>query len=289
MSSADAEPGNSNATRASAADHRASDRGSIWLRSVAQERQSSVWTFARSGAAIQSPSAMGVARPSGVCGGVGRAGSRRARRRRTSPTRVGDGGGRGLEGQARGRLPARLGDDRRPALPESGRADRGQRREPGIVLPRRPSPTLGTFVLEGQTVRFEPAAGAAVDLQGARVSAPVVLKDDGSGPADELTSGTVKMAVHVSGARRSLRVWDPGGPLARGFKGFTWFPIQTDYRVTGRFIADAAPRTLQVTNTFGDARHLHHGRRRRVHAQRADAAPAAVHHAAQALLHRVQG
>ena len=38
-----------------------------------------------------------------------------------------------------------------------------------------------------------------MDLQGARVSAPVVLKDDGSGPADELTSGTVKMAVHVSG------------------------------------------------------------------------------------------
>jgi hypothetical protein len=91
-----------------------------------------------------------------------------------------------------------------------------------------------------------------VDLKGARVTSPVVLKDDGSGPADELTSGTVKMAVHVSGARRSLRVWDPDGPLARGFKGFTWFPIQDEYRVVGQFIADATPRTLQVTNTFGD-------------------------------------
>ena len=121
-----------------------------------------------------------------------------------------------------------------------------------IVLPPAVSATLGAFVLDGQAVRFEPAPGAAVDVNGVRATAPVVLKDDGSGAADELTSGTVKMAVHVSGDRRSLRVWDPEGPLARGFKGFTWFPIQTDYRVTGQFIADAAPRTVRVTNTFGD-------------------------------------
>ena len=62
----------------------------------------------------------------------------------------------------------------------------------------------------------------------------------------------VTIAVHVSGDRRSLRVWDPDGPLARGFKGFTWFPIQGDHRVMGRFIPDAQPRTLQVINTFGD-------------------------------------
>ena len=121
-----------------------------------------------------------------------------------------------------------------------------------IVLPPAVPAILGTFVLEGQAVRFEPAPGAAVDLNGTRVTAPVVLKDDGSASADELTSGAVKMAVHVSGARRSLRVWDPEGPLARGFKGFTWFPIQPEYRVTGRFIADATPRSVQVNNTFGD-------------------------------------
>jgi uncharacterized protein len=121
-----------------------------------------------------------------------------------------------------------------------------------IVLPRPVPATLGSFVLDGRAVRFEPAPGADVFLSGARVAGPVTLKDDGGGSADVLTYGTVKMAVHVSGERLSLRVWDPDGPLARGFKGFTWFPIQDQYRVTGRFITDAAPRTLQVTNTFGD-------------------------------------
>jgi uncharacterized protein (DUF1684 family) len=121
-----------------------------------------------------------------------------------------------------------------------------------VVLPESAPATIGRFVVAGTTVRFEPAPGAPVDLKGARVTAPVVLKDDGSPDADELVTGTVTIAVHVSGERRSLRVWDPEGPLARGFKGFTWFPIQLDQRVTGRFIPDASPRTLQVTNTFGD-------------------------------------
>src|SRR5436190_4681783 len=114
-----------------------------------------------------------------------------------------------------------------------------------VELPASAPPTIGRFVLEGTAVRFEPAKAASVDLKGVRVTAPVVLKDDGSGAADELKSGTVTIAVHVSGERRSLRVWDPGGPLAQGFKGFTWFPIQNDYRVTGRFIPDTNPRALQ--------------------------------------------
>jgi uncharacterized protein (DUF1684 family) len=121
-----------------------------------------------------------------------------------------------------------------------------------VVLPASAPAMLGRFVVEGTTVRFEPAPDAPVTLAGAPVTALVVLKDDGAGQADELVTGSVKIAVHVSGERRSLRVWDPEGPLARGFKGFTWFPIQSDYRVTGRFIPDASPRTLEVTNTFGD-------------------------------------
>ena len=64
--------------------------------------------------------------------------------------------------------------------------------------------------------------------------------------------GTVRLAVHVSGEARSLRVRDPDGPLAKGFLGFTWFPIDLTYRVVGRFRKDADPRTVSVLNTFGD-------------------------------------
>jgi uncharacterized protein (DUF1684 family) len=113
-------------------------------------------------------------------------------------------------------------------------------------------PQLGTFVLEGDHVRFEPAPGAHVTVKDQPLTAPKVLEDDSSTTADELLVGDVRLVIHKSGGTRSLRVRDPNGPLAKGFLGFQWFPIDPRFRVVGRFVRDAEPRTLQVTNTYGD-------------------------------------
>lgn len=121
-----------------------------------------------------------------------------------------------------------------------------------IVLPPSVPATLGKFVLEGESVRFEPEAGTDVRLRGQAVSTPVVLRDDGTPEADELLLGEVRMVIHRSGPRKTLRVWDPNGPLAKEFQGFRWFDIQPEYRVVGRFIPDASPRVARVVNTFGD-------------------------------------
>jgi uncharacterized protein (DUF1684 family) len=121
-----------------------------------------------------------------------------------------------------------------------------------IVLSPPIPPALGRFVLEGQKVRFEPAKGAKVLLNDKLVTAAIDLKDDGGSGADQLVVGDVRMVIHVSGDRRSLRVRDPNGEQARGFLGFSWFPIESKWRVTGRFLKDAEPRKLPVVNTFGD-------------------------------------
>jgi len=134
----------------------------------------------------------------------------------------------------------------RPGSQSAGSASTNE-----VVLPPSVPAVVGRFVLEGNTVRFEPAARTDVRVGGQPITAPVVLNDD-STKADELTIGTVKIAVHVSGDRKSLRVWDPEGQQARDFVGFKWFDIQPEYRVVGRFIPDAMPRTMRVVNTFGD-------------------------------------
>jgi len=121
-----------------------------------------------------------------------------------------------------------------------------------IVLPASVPASVGRFVLEGEAVRFEPAPSANVKLRDQPVTSAVTLKDDGAPGADELAIGDVRLVVHRSGARKTLRVWDPNGPLARGFLGFKWFDIQPAYRVTGKFIPDAAPKNMRVVNTFGD-------------------------------------
>lgn len=121
-----------------------------------------------------------------------------------------------------------------------------------IVLPASAPPRLGTFVLDGERVRFEPASGAGVTLEGKPVTGPLELRDDASREADELVTGDVRLVVHVSGSTRSIRVRDPDGPLARSFLGFTWFPIDARYRVGGRLIRDPEPRRFTVVNTYGD-------------------------------------
>jgi uncharacterized protein (DUF1684 family) len=121
-----------------------------------------------------------------------------------------------------------------------------------IVLPASTPATLGTFVLDQDRVRFEPAPDALVLLDDEPVIAAIDLRDDRTREADELVAGDVRLVVHVSGNRRSIRVRDPNGPLARGFQGFAWFPVDSQYRVTGRFIRDATPQRLTVMNTYGD-------------------------------------
>ncbi|MGH9373281.1 MAG: DUF1684 domain-containing protein [Vicinamibacterales bacterium] len=136
---------------------------------------------------------------------------------------------------------------------ESGSASAGSGPTNDIVLPPSTPATLGRFVLQGSQVRFEPAPGAKVLLDDQPVSTAIDLHDDRApNGADELVVGDVRLVVHVSGVSRSIRVRDPNGPLATGFLGFTWFPIDLQYRVVGRFIRDSEPRRVKVLNTFGD-------------------------------------
>ena len=134
----------------------------------------------------------------------------------------------------------------RPGVNTAGSAAANQ-----IVLPASTPPDLGRFVLTGDQVRFEPAAGAPVTLKGHPVTSAIDLRDDRAREHDELVLGQVRLVVHVSGETRSIRVRDPDGPLARGFLGFTWFPIDAQYRTTGRLIADPDPKRFKVLNTYG--------------------------------------
>jgi uncharacterized protein len=124
--------------------------------------------------------------------------------------------------------------------------------ENDIKLPASLPASLGTFVLNGEEVRFEPAPGAQVRLKDQPVTQPMILKDDSTSAADELLMGEARLVIHRSGSSRSLRLRDPNGPLAKGFLGFQWFPIDPEYRIVGRFVRDREPVTLQVMNTYGD-------------------------------------
>jgi uncharacterized protein (DUF1684 family) len=122
-----------------------------------------------------------------------------------------------------------------------------------LVLPKSTPPNVGRFVLMGDRVRFEPQAGVNVAIRGRVLTGPVELKHDEvkDGP-DELEVAAVAMWVHLSGDRRTIRLRDDHGEIARSFAGFRWFPIDEQYRVTARFIKDAASLNTHIPNQLGD-------------------------------------
>jgi uncharacterized protein (DUF1684 family) len=135
---------------------------------------------------------------------------------------------------------------------EPGAQTAGSAPDNDIVLIASLPERLGTFTVASDEVRFEAWPGAPITINGEPASAATVLRDDGADEPDVIEANGATVVVHRSGKRVSLRVRDPNGERARAFEGFDWFPISRDYRVLGRFVPDAAPRSLPVVNTFGD-------------------------------------
>jgi uncharacterized protein len=135
---------------------------------------------------------------------------------------------------------------------ETGAQTVGSATTNDIVLTAAVPATIGRLIVKGDSVRYEPAAGVNVTMNDQPITAPVMLKETGKAPAGEMRIGDVRLVIHLSGERLSLRVRDPNGPLAKDFRGFSWFPIDTQYRVTGKFIPDQQSKKMAVLNTFND-------------------------------------
>ena len=134
---------------------------------------------------------------------------------------------------------------------ENGTHSVGSDPKSAIVVPHLP-PAIGSLVVADGTVTFEPKAGVTITQGDQPVTSTVGLRGADGNAARELVVGNVRLEIHESGKRFSLRVRDPEGEWAQKFLGFSWFPIDTSYRVVGRFIRDPEPKKLSVLNTFED-------------------------------------
>jgi uncharacterized protein len=121
-----------------------------------------------------------------------------------------------------------------------------------IVLTSSLPPHLGRLIRNDKTVRFEPAKGVDVLLNGQPLTQGTDLRDDSLPKSDELVVNGVRLVIHVSGETRALRVRDPNSAQAKSFLGFAWFPIDLQYRVVGKFIPDPQPQQIKVLNTFNE-------------------------------------
>ncbi len=108
---------------------------------------------------------------------------------------------------------------------------------------------IGAFQFVGGKTTFQPAAGAAIYLNGTPVKGPVALKsDEGGATSDVLSYLDFSMLVIKRGTRHAVRMRDRNSQMRREFTGLHWYPVREDLRFEARFTSYAKARTITVPN-----------------------------------------
>lgn len=108
---------------------------------------------------------------------------------------------------------------------------------------------VGTIFLAGGVARFSPEPGVGVRINGAPGRAQVLRPQPGD--YDTVATGSVTFFVIKRGERYGVRVRDQQSASRRTFAGLHWYPVREEYRVTGRFIPHAEPRSIMIVNVLG--------------------------------------
>ena len=107
-----------------------------------------------------------------------------------------------------------------------------------VVLPASAPKRAGIIVVENNSTRFVPAAGA-----------PVELAIDSEKKA--LTIGSVKFFVIRRSGKLAVRVKDSESPARKKFTGLKWYPIDPSWRFEAKFTPWHDKRTLTFSTAAG--------------------------------------
>lgn len=117
-----------------------------------------------------------------------------------------------------------------------------------IVLAGAGLPDAGRFELDGEEVRFTPAAEGIASLDDRPLDAgrSVVLADDRTGASPVLRVGRLLVTHIHRHDRAALRIKDPESPTRTGFKGVPRFDHDPAWILEGRFEAAKPDASMPI-------------------------------------------
>lgn len=122
-----------------------------------------------------------------------------------------------------------------------------------IVLPAESvPPQAGTFTLDevkGQ-VRVTAAPGVPLTCAGNPVR-EMVLKSDADGKPDVITLNDLRLFVIKRTKGYAIRMRHLNAPARKNFTGLDYFPIDTAWRIEGRFVSYDPPKPVLIANVVG--------------------------------------
>lgn len=117
-----------------------------------------------------------------------------------------------------------------------------------VQLPSGLPANAGILLRRGRTVHFRAASGADVRVNGKQITEQT-LQTDKSGKPDILEIGRVRLHVIERGENLGIRMKDPQSEARTHFRGLSWFPVQDDWNVRARFVAQ--PRAMRFDALAG--------------------------------------
>ena len=115
-----------------------------------------------------------------------------------------------------------------------------------VVLPEGAPASVGEVKIENGKALFT-ASDASVRINGKPARSAEL---HASGPTDVVSAGSVDFLLLKRGSNRlALRVKDKNSALRTHFTHLSWYPIQEDWRITGKFLPAESPGQKIVFDT----------------------------------------
>ncbi len=110
---------------------------------------------------------------------------------------------------------------------------------------------LGTLTVTGDNVHLRISTGLDAFVKGKQVYE--VDLTPGAPAEDGVKIGGLTLVLIQRGARKALRVWDAKAPAVVNFKGLSWMPVDTKWRIDATWEPHPAsqPR-MKILNVLGE-------------------------------------
>ena len=119
-----------------------------------------------------------------------------------------------------------------------------------IVLRAGPD-SAGVFTLRRGEITVRAATGGTLNIDGRDTTAARLWPYE-AGRRPTIALGPLSLFAHYSGERLAIRMRDRDSRMRRDFTGLRWFPVTEGFRLRGRYIPHAEPRTVKLPNILGD-------------------------------------
>jgi uncharacterized protein (DUF1684 family) len=121
-----------------------------------------------------------------------------------------------------------------------------------ITLPGNRSPrVLGDIIVEGDSARFVGARGVAIRVDSLPLTGPVTLHSDVEGNQTVLRAGSLIISYITRSGRKGIRIKDTLHVARTTFAGHHYFPTDTAWRVTARFVPKEKPDSMDMIDVLG--------------------------------------